>query len=71
MWGGGCRRVVCGATHGCRWRVEGTGVAESSFVEDASTMRSKANGRRVGVWGDCRSAGGTGGCDAAAVRINK
>lgn len=42
-------RVVCGATHRCRWRVEGIGVAESSFVGDAPTQGSKAGGEEGGT----------------------
>ena len=41
-WGGD--RGLCG----CRWRVEGIGGGSSSFVEDAPTLGSKANGAMGG-----------------------
>jgi hypothetical protein len=69
--------VVWGRVGRCRWRVDGMGVAESSFVGDASTMGSKANGAMGGRCGAIAATqrwdeGWDEGWKAiAAVRINK
>jgi len=61
----GAGRSVCGATHPMPLEGGAIGVAESSFVGDASTMRSKA-GRTE--WSGCEQAkaGETQGAVAAA-----